>query len=71
MKMVRPRLSKSSAELRRLKGNGRFTKITKKNREEMAEECGEITHYSLASKVKKRLRYLAKKRKRKICSEKV
>ena len=73
IKDVRSRLSKCSAELNRLKINGRFTKRTKRNREEIRKECGEITHHTLIcymEKLKKRIKYLSKKRSRKLRSEK-
>ena len=67
IKNVRALLSKTSAELRRLKNNGRMTRRTKRNRAEISKNCGSISNYTLIcymEKLKKRLKYLSKKRKR-------
>ena len=73
IKEVRSRLSKCKAEIERLTVNGRLTKKGRRNRQQIQNECGEISHYVLVcymEKLKKRIKYLSKKRSRKLRNEK-
>ena len=67
-------LSQSSAEISRLKCNGRMTRKTKRNRKRIEKKInGVISVYSITKlimKLKARTRRLTKKRKRKIINEK-
>ena len=63
IKAVRVLISKSVAELNRIKVNGRLTRKSKRNRAEITESCGMITSYNLTcyiEKLKKRIKYLIK-----------
>ena len=69
IKQTRAFLSKCVAERDRIRGNGRLTRKTKRNRVEIANQCGTISLYALTCLIeqrKKRLKYLSKKRKRKV-----
>ena len=72
IKLARAFLSKCVAEKERLINKGRLTRRTKRNREEIAKQCEVISNYSLTCLIaqrKKRLTYLARRRKRKLKQE--
>ena len=72
IKNVRSQLSKTCAELNRLKCNGRLTRKSRRNRLDISKLCGEISCYSLTcllEKLKRRIKYLSRKRSRKLRSE--
>lgn len=70
IKTTRSIISKTVAELQRIQSSGRMTRKGKRNREEIRKHCdGEISLYSLTCyicKLKSRLKYLSRKRKRKL-----
>ena len=73
IKSVRALISKTVAELNRIQVNGRLTRRSKRNRKEILKGCGTISSYNLTcyiEKLKKRIKYLSRKRSRKIRSEK-
>ena len=73
IKDKRKLLSKCVAEIDRLKKNGRMTKRTKKNRDEISKYCGNISVHSvtqLVCKLKAEVRRKSHSRKRKLKNQK-